>query len=206
MMTIKRRAKLLIAFFFLILCGFFGEFSYWVSLIRVIEDSLRAGYFRSAPYISQKNPLYGWSWRVHFSVGAPLPTHILMLAITGLFFWSMVELTKNIQNIVVRDGIKSRAPRNMSHPVEAVYQKDLVIYPTTKNMKVLDWDWEKENNTIVKAIELLEDPHGEIHIGFCYWKKQDDMPWLRLPLRGATWYPIALFEQLLPKLSEWVSK
>lgn len=182
--TLKRRAKLLRALFFLIIGGFFGEFSYWISLLRVIEDTIRAGYIRSAPYISQKNPLYGWSWGVHFSIGAPLPTHILMLAIAGLFFWSIIELTKNIQNIVIKEGTKSHAPRNLSHPVEEEYKKGLVIFPTTKKMKVLDWDWQKENKTIVKALELLEDPQGEIYIGFSYWKKRDEKLWIRLPLRG----------------------
>ena len=92
----------------------------------------------------------------------------------------------------------------MVHPVEIEYQKGLVIYPTTRNMKVLDYAWEQENEKIVKSVELLENPLGEKRICFSYWKKQENGKYKRLPLRGATWYPKDLFRNLKPKIDEWV--
>jgi hypothetical protein len=74
---------------FLIFSGWFGEFSYLISLLRVIEDTIRAGYLRSTPYF-QYNGLYGLSWRVHFYIGSPVE-FVAGIPILLVILWILYE-------------------------------------------------------------------------------------------------------------------
>ena len=84
-----RKYRKFLAPIFLILGGWFGEFSFLVSWCRVIDDWWRSGYIGSVPYIT--NPIgspqfswwYGFSWRVHFFVGSDVPENLLGFALLG---------------------------------------------------------------------------------------------------------------------------
>ena len=89
-----RKSRALGFFFSIILSGYLGQFSYWMSLLRVIEDTIRTGYLRSAPYIAEYSPVYGVKWRIHFSIEGTIPTHILMIALMAFNIWSLYGLYK----------------------------------------------------------------------------------------------------------------
>lgn len=88
------RTQKLQLIFSLVISGYLGQFSYWMSVLRVIYDTIKAGCLRSAPYISEYNRIYGIKWGVHFALRTPIQYHILMIAVIAFMFWSFYTLYK----------------------------------------------------------------------------------------------------------------
>jgi len=89
----------------LLFSGWFGEFSFFISLCRVLQDTLQAGCLRAYPIISPPigSPQFSWwygiSWRVHFSIGAPVEFVAIAFVLLVLWGWVFFEL--------FREGIRS---------------------------------------------------------------------------------------------------
>lgn len=92
----------ILAFSFLAISGWFGEWSLIVSLVRSFSDSLQAGVPRSFPRIVGLPPLnmldpsfwYGITWRVHFEIG-DIPLIGITLGIFAAFvliFWELLKI------------------------------------------------------------------------------------------------------------------
>jgi hypothetical protein len=89
---------------FLVVSGWFGEWSFVVSLLRAFADWLQAGYPRSYPRIVSMPSLdvfsppfsfwYGITWRVEFVVG-DLAFVGVALALLAALVWVFYEFLKN---------------------------------------------------------------------------------------------------------------
>jgi hypothetical protein len=86
--------KRLLQIALLIFSGWFSEFSFIVSWIQAIHDIVRSSYLSALPSISEFSWWYGLSWRVSFSVGAPVGLHVIGVALLFLILWIFYEFYK----------------------------------------------------------------------------------------------------------------
>jgi len=79
-------------------CGWLGEFPFFISVLRVLLDTIRAGYLRSYPIPVFSSEWYGFSWRVSFWIGDLDPYGFYLIGVGSscliLLFWVFIEMLK----------------------------------------------------------------------------------------------------------------
>ena len=79
----------------MIVGGWFGEFSFWVSWLRAITDIWNTGFLSATPIIRNFDWMYGFSWGVGFTRGAIVDiVTALMFLLTLPIGWILYEYYK----------------------------------------------------------------------------------------------------------------